>query len=202
MSKTINGTKWHNGREICRIVCNSLGDYGMAVVNWVDMSDRGIDPREDRRFNLQLVFTAVRAQRDGKFTTVVQMVGLQQDGRVGKLFDYICVPDGSPVNEEDIGALLHNVVGDDSEPQYTVVDAQNDGESGWYVSDGGYDMNIARYETTEWPFDGGKKKGHCMSWNEQRMKLDDLINDMSPDLLKTVVSVVEGFKEEIRKCHD
>ena len=196
MSKIINGLKWHNGREICRIVCNLLGDYGMAVVNWVDMSDHGIDRREDRAYNIQLVFTMFRAQRDGKFVTVVQMAAIPMDGRANHhVADFSCANPGEQVTDEHIAELLHNVVDDDSEPQYTVIDGD---ESGWYVSDGSYDMNIARYDETEWPFDGDdpvKDDVEAEEWDRANAELNSLVKGMPLGMFKGVVNMVKGFVE-------
>ena len=199
MSKIINGLKWHNGRETCRIVCNLLGDYGMAVVNWVDMSDYGIDRRRDRAYDLQLVFTMFRAQRDGKFVTVVQMAALPMDGRIPYTSDFTCAKPEEQVTDEHIAELLHDVVDDDSEPQYTVVNATVDGESGWYVSDGGYDMNIVRYADTEWPFEEerrAKEKRESESrsdWNKNAsiLRIKDMLESMPENAVLGVERVVE-----------
>ena len=189
MSKTINGTKWHNGREICRIVCNLLGDYGMAVVNWVDMSDYDIDRRTDRTYSMQLVFTMFRAQRDGKFVTVVQMAALPMDGRIPYTSDFACANPGEQVTDEHISELLHNIVDDDSEPQYTVAGTTEGDESGWYVSDGSYDMNIARYDETEWPFEEESRS----AWNKNAsiLRIKDMLESMPKNAVLGVERVVE-----------
>lgn len=189
MSKTINGLKWHNGREICRIVCNLLGDHGMAVVNWVDMLDQGIDRRTDRTYNMQLVFTMFRAQRDGKFVTVVQITALPMDGKSYGMSDFACTNPGGQVTDEHISELLHNVVDDDSEPQYTVAGATEGDESGWYVSDGGHDMDIARYADTEWPFEEESRS----AWNKNAsiLRIKDMLESMPENAVFGVERVVE-----------
>lgn len=192
MSKTINGRKWHNGREITRIVCNLLGGHGMAVVNWVDLSDRGIDRREDRTYNMQLVFTMFRAQRDGKFVTVVQMAAIPMDGRTSHVSDFACTEPGWRVTDELIAELLHNFIDDDSEPQYTVMEngsEVNDAEGGWYVCDGGMDTDIAYYTEVEWPFEEESRS----AWNKNAsiLRIKDMLESMPENAVRGVERVVE-----------
>jgi len=190
VSKTINGRKWHNGREICRVVCNLLGGHGMAVVNWVDLSDRGIDRREDRTYNRQLVFTMFRAQRDGKFVTVVQMAAIPMDGRTTHISDFACANPNELVTDELIAELLHNVVDDDSEPQYTVVnDDGKDAEGGWYVCDGGMDADITYYTDIEWPFEDESRS----DWNKNAsiLRIKDMLESMPENAVHGVELVVE-----------
>lgn len=210
MSKTVNGLKWRNGREICRIVCNELACAGMSVVEWVDMSDKeGSERQRHREFNLELVFLAYRAQRNGKFGTVLVMNAMPQDGRAFKLSDSVFVPGKQQICEEDVAALLHNVVDDDSEPQYTLAadvlevpdectalrDAME--EAGYYVSEGWDDDIAVFYGETEWPFKDEKRAGSegesRSDWNRNAsiLRIKNMLESMPEKAVLGVESVVE-----------
>lgn len=210
MSKTVNGLKWRNGREICRLVCNELTCTGMSVVEWVDMSDKeGSERQERREFNLELVFLAYRAKGNGEFGTVLVMNAMPQDGRLFKLSDSVFVHGTQQICEEDVAVLLHNVVDDDSEPQYAlaadVLEAPDEctalrdamEEAGYYVSEG-WDDNIAVfYGKTEWPFEEEERAGtegeSRSDWNKNAsiLRIKDMLESMPENAVHGVELVVE-----------
>ena len=207
MSKVINGLRWRSGAEICRVVCNELSANGMSVVNWVDLSEKDDDPREDMRFNLQLVFTIVSAQKDGRFTNVLQMVALPQDGRCTKLCDWVDVPEGrGGIDEEDVACLIHNVVDDDSEPQYVpICDVLEHDDfpcmwhsgDGFYISSGVADTSIAYYDNTEYPFNGDDPVGdvEAEEWDRANAELNETVKGLSLESFKGIVKMIKGFVE-------